>query len=154
MACGLSRLDFDLPSALSVWGLSAIISQKVIRVNHFPSGGEKFFRLEKSVWYYTRFFGVLSSKKAAAGKNFFVKHFLKNFLNFFRSYRIGWGLSSIFCIKQQESAFKKKKKKNSSHYIIPYLIRLVKHFLQKTFFIFREIFVDFRAWVCYNICVR
>jgi hypothetical protein len=118
MACGLSRLEFDFPSALSVWvrlplyhfwkllsseiffDPSAIISQKVVRVKWFPSGSEKF-----SVWkiclvlYQT--FGVLSSKKAAAGKNFFVKCFFNFFKKFFPSDR-----TTFFSICQVKAARK------------------------------------------------
>ena len=50
-------------------------------------------------------------------------------------------------------AFTKKKKKYSP-FIISYFWGFVKRFAQKTFFIFREILLDIRGKICYNILVR
>jgi hypothetical protein len=53
------------------------------------------------------------------------------------------GVCKVFFSEEEKNFLSsKKKKKIVSPYIIPYFLPLVKRFLQKTFFIFREIFLD------------
>lgn len=105
MACDLSRLDFDLPSVLSVCHyitkscpLSTTFRQVV-----------KNFSVWKNLSGIIPDFLGFCQVKSSSKKKFFCQGFFKNFLNFFSFLTDRVGLSSIFYIKQQESAFKKKK---------------------------------------------
>ena len=130
-----------------------ILSHPNSVVNYFSHISENFSVCNiRLVLRIVAHFGDFVKYKSSSSKNFFVKSFLRckceNFFENFSEIFVPTG-PGRFC----QVLFLRSSKKTPL--ILYHIFRvLVKRFLRKTFFIFREKLLDFTPRICYNIYVR